>query len=148
MWDMQRWVTANVILTLRRRLSSVPNILPLTSSLDFTCTHVQPYTMYHILLLGSAGVHTLTLRKKKNDKASLRMRIKITTQWRCKVTVPLSARDRQYRLQSIVWCYQYTDVQNSSVSYSEDPLNKHNIMLALRLPADSRLSSQQLARIP
>jgi len=50
----------NHILTSQWRLSSVPNIIPLTSTLDLTHVCDQPYTLYHILILPSAGIHALT----------------------------------------------------------------------------------------
>jgi len=44
-WGIQRRVTTNLILTSRRRLSSGPNILPLTSTLNLTRARVQLYTI-------------------------------------------------------------------------------------------------------
>ena len=89
---------------------------------------------------------TSRLIKRRMIKASLRMCMRITPQGN-KVTVPFSASKRLYRPKSIVLCYQYTGAHDSGVSYPEDLLNWHALMLVLRLPLDSRLSAQQPARI-
>jgi hypothetical protein len=44
---VQGRVTANLILTSLQTLSTVPNILPLTSTPDLTRAHVQPYTILY-----------------------------------------------------------------------------------------------------
>jgi len=57
----QQYVTDNLILTSWRRLCFLPNIFPLTSTLDNTHTSVQPCSFYHILILPSAGICTVTV---------------------------------------------------------------------------------------
>jgi len=47
---------------MQMRLSTVPNILPLTSTLDLADIIVQPYSLYHILILLSAGIRAITTR--------------------------------------------------------------------------------------
>ena len=82
-----------------------------------------------------------------NDKALLMMRLRISTP-RKMVTVLFSASDRLFQQMSIILHYQYPDVQHSGVSYWEDPLNLDTIMLDLRLPLDSRVSSKHPAHKP
>jgi len=57
---VQHRVTANLILTSHWTLTSVPNILPLTSTLDLTYSSVQPYNISYIHTWRGAGVRALT----------------------------------------------------------------------------------------
>jgi len=61
MWGIQPHITANQIWPTQRRLSSVPNMLPLTSTLDLTHARVQPFAIHYIHIQLSTGVRALTV---------------------------------------------------------------------------------------
>ena len=48
-------------MTLQQRLSSVPNVLPLTSTLDLTRARVQPYTVLYPHSAERRRTHPYTL---------------------------------------------------------------------------------------